>query len=280
MKWLEVGPSPEWERRLGSVRQQLSLGEQRAADYISQNQSQIRKMTIKQIAGGAGVSQATVVRFCQRLGYDGLKEFKISLVSGRSVEGISAMPMQHNGGPGQVLHDTIRRYIACLQDTAMADNDAVFERAVSLIMKAKKIDLYGVGGSTASTSFARHMLIKVGIRVNECTSLHAQQLSAGTLDKDDAVIVITNKGESGELLYTLSKVRSQGAAVICITARPSSSIAKLSNIVIPVADGMHKDTISAPRIGINVILDAICHSILQRKASKEALRRVNTEENL
>jgi iron(III) transport system substrate-binding protein len=232
---LVVRSTSEWERRLSSNGDKLSLQERKVARYVLKHKKSFRGMTIKEIAGAVSVSEATVVRFCHRLGYEGLKGFKIAMAADlAAVE----PPEQAVSGPGHVLDETIYRYIACLQDTALLDNAEAFERAVSTIMQAPKLDVYGVGGSISSISFLRHMLIKVGIRINECHSVHSQQLSTATLNASDAVIVISNKGESGELIQIIPKIRERGAAIICITSRPFSPIARMSDIVLKAAAGI------------------------------------------
>jgi len=265
MSPMEVRLTPEWERRLNSFEQKFSPSERRVAQYILENQKQIREMTIGEIADLAAVSQATVVRFCHRLGYEGLKEFKISLVSAMNSTDVYKIPASDGTQADAVLHETFRRYIACLQDTAMIDNTAAFEQAVAAIMGAKKIDLYGVGGSASSVLFARHLLMKIGIRANECTNSHAQQLSATTLDTDDVVVVISNKGESPELLSVIPTVRERGAIVICITSKILSPIANMSDIVLQVAGAALLDTSTDPRVGIHAMLDALAHCIYYRK---------------
>jgi len=264
---LEVKLTPEWERRLSSFERRFSSSEQRVAEYILANKLRIRDMTIGSISEGAQVSQATVVRFCHRLGYEGLKGFKIAMAGDMKTEGVFAIPVCDGSDPVLILHDAIRRFIACLQDTVMIDNNKSFSRAVSAILNTKKIDLYGVGGSAPCVIFARHMLMKLGIRANECTSSNAQQLSATTLDKDDVVIAITNKGESAELRPAIPIARNRGAIVICITSRPLSSIAKQSDIVLKVASDTMTNSLSDPRVGIYAMIDALCHSIHNRKKS-------------
>jgi DNA-binding MurR/RpiR family transcriptional regulator len=267
---LVVQSTSEWERRLSSHSNKLSLQEHKVAQYLVKHKKSFREMTMKEIAGAVSVSEATVVRFCHRLGYGGLKDFKIAMASDLAVTEKPLVSDQNISDPVRVLHETIYRYITCLQDTVLLDNAEAFDQAVTIIMQAPKIDVYGVGGSISSISFLRHMLIKVGIRVNECHSVHTQQLSAATLNVKDAVIVISNKGESGELVQTIPKIRERGVVVICVTSRPFSPIAQMSNIVLKAAAGTQFNTISAPRVGINVILDAISHAILQRKEAENS----------
>jgi DNA-binding MurR/RpiR family transcriptional regulator len=277
MKPLIVHSTSEWERRLSNYRDKLSLQEHKVAQYLVKHRKSFCEMTIKEIAATVSVSEATVVRFCHRLGYGGLKEFKIAMSADLAVAEKPFAADQNTSEPVHALYETICRYIACLQDTALLDNAEAFEQAVSTIMQAPKIDVYGVGGSISSISFLRHMLIKVGIRVNECYSVHTQQLSVATLNVKDAVIVISNKGESGELVQIIPKIRERGAAVICITSRPFSPVAQMSDIVLKAAAGMQFNTISAPRVGINVILDAISHAILQKKETRnpDAVSRIS-----
>jgi DNA-binding MurR/RpiR family transcriptional regulator len=270
MGFIEIHPTSEWERRLSNLGEKLSPQERKAAQYAVHNKKKLRDMTIKQIADAAEVSEATVVRFCHRLGYDGLKGLKIAMAADHFAPEILNISDRNIPESMRVLRDTIHRYIVCLQDTVMLDNTEAFERAISAIMRAPKIDLYGVGGSISSMSFLRHMLIKVGVRVNECVSAHTWQLSAASLNADDLVILISDKGEAGELLQIIPKIRKKGTTVICITTRKFSPIARMSDIVLLAAGGTTINTVSALRVGINAMLEALCHAIAQRIEVKNA----------
>lgn len=261
---MEVKLTPEWERRLTNALQTLTITEKRVADYVTAHRDRVEGMSIVEIADVTQVSQATVVRFCHRIGYKGLKDFKIALALA-SKPHVSNTYLDDSVGDASdtasVLRDTIRRYIACLQDTAMIGNEQAFEAAVSAIIRAEKLDIYGVGGSVSSVNLARHMLMKVGIRANECTNYQSQQVSVATLEKNDVVLVVTNMGESHELLSVVPMAKARGAIVICVTCRQQSRIAQISDIVLVAAIGLLPDTLSAPRVGINVMLDALCHGI-------------------
>ena len=49
----------------------LSPTEQRIADYILKNTSQVVHFTVKDLAGASDVSEATVIRMCQHIGFTG-----------------------------------------------------------------------------------------------------------------------------------------------------------------------------------------------------------------
>ena len=57
--------------------------ERKVYDYLLKKENRIQDLKVSDIAEGAGVSKATVVRFCKTLGYDGLKDFKVGYEAGK-----------------------------------------------------------------------------------------------------------------------------------------------------------------------------------------------------
>jgi DNA-binding MurR/RpiR family transcriptional regulator len=55
--------------------------EQRVADFVLQHPHETVHMSIADLAMNAKVSEGTVVRFCQTVGYKGYQSFKISLAA-------------------------------------------------------------------------------------------------------------------------------------------------------------------------------------------------------
>ena len=48
------------------------------ADYVVLHQRETQFMSISELAEACGVAEATVSRFCQRLGYKGYSAFKLA----------------------------------------------------------------------------------------------------------------------------------------------------------------------------------------------------------
>lgn len=56
----------------------FSEGEQQIADYLLEHPSE--DLTIRQLAERTYTSNATIVRMCRRLGYDGFRQFKTDFI--------------------------------------------------------------------------------------------------------------------------------------------------------------------------------------------------------
>ena len=57
----------------------FSKSERLVADYVCDHLPQISRMSIREFKQAVGVSEPTIFRFCQAIGFRGFKEFKISL---------------------------------------------------------------------------------------------------------------------------------------------------------------------------------------------------------
>ncbi|MFT7791491.1 UNVERIFIED_CONTAM: MurR/RpiR family transcriptional regulator, partial [Escherichia coli] len=69
---------------LGKIRSyyaRLSEKEKKIADYILENPEKIIHSTINELAEDLGVADATVFRFCKRIGFKGYQAMKIALAS-------------------------------------------------------------------------------------------------------------------------------------------------------------------------------------------------------
>ena len=65
---------------------QLTGAEKKIADYMLQQRQECQYMSISEMAEEAGVAEATVSRFCRRLGYKGYSAFKLAVAGSPSVQ--------------------------------------------------------------------------------------------------------------------------------------------------------------------------------------------------
>ena len=56
---------------------QLTNAEKRVADYVLGHRQQAHRKSISELAEACGVADATVSRFCRRLGFGGYNAFKL-----------------------------------------------------------------------------------------------------------------------------------------------------------------------------------------------------------
>ena len=96
--------SPSVLARLGTLAPSLRESERKIADYILTHPDEITYMSITELAERTDTSEATVIRFAQRLGYSGYAALKIALTIDRRD---GAVPLPPGPGLGVELEPAV-----------------------------------------------------------------------------------------------------------------------------------------------------------------------------
>jgi arabinose-5-phosphate isomerase len=129
----------------------------------------------------------------------------------------------------QVLEDEIRS----LQNLNLILDDR-FEKACQLVMKCKgRVIFTGVGhsGHVAKKSAANMSSLNT-----PAYFLHAGEASHGDLglvQKEDVVILISNSGETAEVLAILPQIQHLGVKTIAIVGNLNSRLAQMCDVALP-----------------------------------------------
>lgn len=65
--------------KIRSERDRMSAIERRIADFIIENAQLLRDYSSQQLANALGISQSSVVKFCQKLGFKGYPDLKLAI---------------------------------------------------------------------------------------------------------------------------------------------------------------------------------------------------------
>ncbi len=217
--------------RIRGTYDSLRTAEQRVADFILKYPDDLIYLTVTELAEKTNTSESTVVRLCQKIGYKGYQEFKIMLARDL-VEPSSAIYEQIDPKDTleQIKTKVFQANAQALQDTIEVLQDAELERAVAAIAHARKVDVYGVGGSASIAIDAYHKLLKLGIPAVALSDGDMMAMSASLLGEGDVVLAISHTGASRDVTDALGRARGNGATTICITHRSTSPITKVADI--------------------------------------------------
>ena len=206
--------------------------ERKVVDAVLSNPSRAVHLTITELALEAGVSDATVVKFCKRLGCRGFQEFKILLAQDVAVKTQPIYGAIELDDDVETIRDKIfQASITALQDTWRVLDPKTLQTAVQILSSAGEIHFYGWGlrgcGCRCGPKFSR-----IGLRANAFVDYHAQITRASLLKPGDVAVGISYSGETWEIVDALQTARSAGAATIAITNYPSSPVAGAADHVL------------------------------------------------
>jgi RpiR family carbohydrate utilization transcriptional regulator len=206
----------------------LSRAERQVAEFLLQKPHDALEMSIRVLAQTCDVSEPTVARFAQSLGFDGFKTFKMAFAKSLAT-GIPYLHLDVNQADHvrDVLPKVFDRTIATLMEARNSANLSNFEAAVNLLARARRIECYGLGYSGALAVDAQLKFFRFGIPTTVFCDGHLQAQSASLLNSDCLVVAFSRTGRTRDLIRSVQLAKQAGAKilVLCASGAPLAELA-------------------------------------------------------
>jgi len=219
--------------RIRSGFNDLTKTEQKTATYILENPSEVIHMTITELAEAAKNAEATVFRLCKKLGFSGYQELKIAL-AGDLYTPLESVYKEVD--PDDSIRTMVSKIFLGinegLQDTLKIIDEEAVEKAIQAITKARRIDVYGSGGSAVIAFDIEHRFMRFGISVRSYSDPHLQIASATLLEPGDLVIAVSHTGANRDVLDAVKMAKSNHVTTIAITSYMRSPLSQAADIAL------------------------------------------------
>lgn len=258
---------------------QFSDKEKKIADFVLNDPRNIIHLTINQIADELNLAESTIFRFCQRIGFKGFQAFKISLAS-EVVTPLKDIHEQIEEGDDikTVAEKVFRSNIKTLEATLQLVDGETFEKAMDLLMRARKIEFFGNGGSASVAMDGYHKFLRIGMPVAMNLDAHLQVMSAAQMTKEDVAIIVSHSGSTTDILELLHILKNKGVTVICLTNFAKSPLSKESDISLYTVseETDFRSEALASRIAQLTLIDALYTNLMiaRGQGGKEALQNM------
>ncbi|MEU6371823.1 MurR/RpiR family transcriptional regulator [Streptomyces sp. NPDC046909] len=219
----------ELPRLAGSLR--------KVGDLILEDPAAVTHCSAAELGRRTGTSQATVTRFCRAIGLDSYQHLLIELAKEHGRGEVSDWGTAEIG-PDISPDDSLERVVqvvgsadlrAVQQTIDRIDLDAI-ERAAQAMARARRIDLYGTGGSGAVALETETRLFRIGCSVRGWTEVHGAATSAALLTPADVAVGISHSGATRETIEPFELAKERGATTVALTSDPRSPLAKAADI--------------------------------------------------
>lgn len=260
------------ESRIKSSYARLGKSEQKVADFVLLHGPEVARMSVASLAIQCGVSDPTVVRFANHIGFDGFSDFKLELMKdwGQKTVRDNPAPLlvdlyvkpddRLEDIPAKMVNTTIR----ALTDTLNMMNQSAYRQAVAAIVNAGIIDIYGVGNSGSIANDLMNKFLRIGLNARAFDDNHLQQISSLSLNKNDVAIGISHSGSTRDVVDTLKLARESGATTIALTNFKASKITEYADIELLTGDfetTFYSETMVS-RISLLAIVDMLYMGVL------------------
>lgn len=218
---------------LRSMYPSLRPAEQRVATEILKRPEETVHLSITELAKRAQVSDATVVKFCKRIGYKGFQELKIRLAQNVATKQETIYGAVEPGDSMAEIRDKVfTTNIQALHDTIRTLNAEDLQTAVQKFSAARQIHFYGLGASGLVAQDAQQKFMRIGLNCLAMADSHVQTTMAALLSDVDVAVAVSYSGETWEIVESLRTAKDAGAYTIAITNFPQSKVSRFADLLL------------------------------------------------
>ena len=258
----------------------MSVSDKLIADYVLSNMQFVSTASINEIAEELKISTSTFFQFTKRLGYEGFKDFKISLLTEGTASTVNLNKTISNlNSPYGVTIKVFESSVKALEDTKSTLNEEILNNAIEILASSDSICFFGLGGSGVVAFDAYQKFLRSPIPCNYSSDYHIQLMYASFLTEKGCAVIISHTGLSKESIEFAKLVKERGAHIIAITSYPLSPLAKMADVVlISIAEEMtYRSESFASRLTQLAIIDSLFVNVMYKneQAAKQSLKKIN-----
>jgi DNA-binding MurR/RpiR family transcriptional regulator len=243
----------------------LTPHQRRLADFIMQNSAEAAMMSSRDMARHLRVSEATVVRFAQQIGYEGYPEFRQALQGQvlreiRSSERVAAVLEDSDQKQG-ILHQVVASTTRHLELLLRNVSEESLSQVVDVITKAHTVYIFGEGAPAGVTIQLGFWLNRLGCNVNVVNQTGRRFFDAiFRAGKNDIALVFAFRKVGAEATALIEYLHEKGGESILFTDVPSSLVHSLASHVLLVQRGPMETY--RPLGAVTAIVDAIVMGVM------------------
>ena len=242
----------------------FSRGQRLIAQYILEHYDRAAYLTASRLGALVAVSESTVVRFANELGFAGYPEMQRALQELARTNLTAAQRMEVADNlldPQNVLDKVLGSDADKIRHTLDAIDRSAFDAAVEKIVSARNIYILGVRSAAALAEFLtfnfRMMFDNVrAVEGKTGTEIFEQLLNVGP---EDVLIAISFPRYSKRTVSAVEFAHDAGADVVALTDSVTSPLAKGADQLLIASSDMASfvDSLVAPLSIINAMIAAV-----------------------
>jgi DNA-binding MurR/RpiR family transcriptional regulator len=237
------------------------------ANYILDNPGRLARARGREIAEACACDDSLIIRFCQKLGFNGFSDLKESLASEFMPVDTSPASFEPKTGFEKFKAEFLDLNCRALRDTAALAVETEFSKASETLKSSKRIFIFGVGASGVVAIDAQLKLLRLGYDVVQQQDSASMRLLSGLATKSDVLLAISFTGGTAEVCETAERFKERGGKVVAVTNFPDSRLAKCADAVLATAadENVFRIAAMSSRLAQMFVIDMLILSLAMRE---------------
>ncbi|WP_417456563.1 MurR/RpiR family transcriptional regulator [Kordiimonas sp.] len=212
----------------------MSANERKLAEFILNNASLLRDYSSQQLAEAVGVSQSSVVKFSQKLGYRGYPALKLA-VSEELARGSAQVDLSQMQKPvgeheaGTVFEELAQTKADVVRGIAELNGEEALLEVVRTIEKANRIQFVAAGGySLVVKDFALKLMI-MGKSVVAESDPFVQKANLASMRRGDVLFALSVSGQNSHVNELAEAAKEAGVTIVSLTKYDVNPLSLMSD---------------------------------------------------
>lgn len=218
----------------------FSESESMIADFLLANYRGLAGISTRQLAKLTYTSSAAIVRFSQKLGFEGYTEFKVSFMAEMiqykyNTNAQNAEGFNSKDSVKEIIKKVTSMEINAIQETNNILDPAAIVMTLSYITKAEHVDFYATDNNLNIANMAAESLIMAEKTSTVVTSIPQMYLLSANAPTKHLSFFISRTGENRMLIDMARTIKSRGGKIVLLTAEPDSTLGNLADQILTVS---------------------------------------------
>lgn len=274
------------DERMGQRQAAFTKAERRVAAWLEGHGESVAFQTVNAIAKASGVSEATIVRFARKLGYESFTAMQQAaqrdLQAAHSLGDRFERALQAGADEGP-LERAYRTDVENLKRTYERVDAVAFDGAVRRLAHARRVAVVGLRASAGSATYLTFALQLVRPRVaavrHDLDDVHEQLLDA---EPGDVLLAVSVGKPARRTLEVVREAKERrGMAVVALVSSRVSAVASLADVVLIVAVEGTFNSYAAVASVSGALVDGVAGALRDSASSRLArIDAINAEDHV
>lgn len=170
----------------------------------------LTNLSLVEFADIVGISKSALLRFCQKLGYEGYSQFKYDV--SRYVDELQSEGLKH---PSQKTISEIYAETILAIDHVVSDDD--MNELYLKLKNAKNVKIFAYAETAISSLYFSERLLAYGYDSEVVSQVFNIHKKASIIDPDDLVIIISISGNTSIIGEVINQLEDRNLNTVLIT---------------------------------------------------------------
>ena len=253
--------------KIVSLQHSFTMSENEISQYVINHPDLVVSSTITAIAKATGTSEASINRFCKKIGYKGFNGFKLALAQENFYNNMTKQSA--NAADNGLIASVTSDYRQMLLNTSAMLDEATILRAVEFIKKANHIHIFSLSNSALIARELQFKFDQIGIRSKAFTDIIDMRIQATNITKGDLSIFIAPTIMMRDIFQIANASLERGAKNMTITSYDSPKLNDIAEFKFIISDKIiaHNSVSLSNNLMFLYIIDIIYTALLESEKS-------------